>query len=397
MNKKISIGIALSLILVAVTVTFTATMMLSMRLFDSKVSSAQERAQMYDKLSEIDKVVRQNYYAEIDDEAVSDALSRGMMNGLSDPASVYLTSAEIAERSEQMQGMSVSLGLSFEPDSNGYVVVSNIAAESPAEKMEMAIGDTITKINGEDVLVLGYEQAVERLNNCGEGEKVELVYNRSGEENSVDVTATSMATVAVVHSRIDDIYFIRIELVNDLTLNQFKDAVAAAEAETELSGIVLDLRDVFGGYDLSVVAGMLDRLLPNGTTVSGIYKDGESKVLYTSDEEAVSLPIAVMVNEGTVGFVELFAAVMREMADCTIIGRTTAGAGTLQQVVKLTDGSGVAVTVAELTTPNGEKYDAVGVAPDYAVSVPDTFIRVSIPSEQNDPQYAKAAEVVRAA
>ena len=77
MNKKISVGIAVAFVLIAITITFTAAMIFSMNLFDSKVLSAQERAAMYEKLSEIDNVARQNFYRQIDDASLSDSLSRG--------------------------------------------------------------------------------------------------------------------------------------------------------------------------------------------------------------------------------------------------------------------------------------------------------------------------------
>lgn len=397
MNKKISIGIATSLILVAVTITFTATMIFSMRLFDSKVSSATERAQMYEKISEIDNIVRQNYYGTIDDAVISDSLSRGMVAGLDDPYSSYLTSEEIAARNAEMQGSTVSTGLSLEKNTNGYAVINNVAPESPAAKMEMQVGDIITKVNEEDVLAIGYEEAASRILNCTEGTQITLTYNRSGEEHSVDIIPTAVEVTTVIHSQIDDIYFIRVDRITDLTLNQFKSAIVAAQEAENVKGIVIDLRDLFGGYDISIVAGMLDRMLPTGTIVSGVYKDGENKVLYTSDEESVNKPVAVLINEFTSGFSELFAAVMGEADNCTLVGTTTDGMGTLQQLIKLTDGSGVNVTVAELRTPSGESYNETGVAPDYTVNVPESFIRLATPTEQDDPQYAKAAEIIRAA
>ncbi len=396
MNKKISIGIAVSLVLVAVTVTFTATMILAMRLFDSKVSSATERAQMYDKVSEIDKVIRQNYFGAIDDQAVSNSLSQGIVNGLGDPYSSYLTSEEIAARSAEMLGSAVSTGLSLEKNHNGYAVINNVAAESPAAKKDMQVGDIITKIDGESVLSIGYDAAVMRITNCTEGTKLTLAYNRGGEESSVEIIPTAIESASVIHSQIEDIYYIRIDRVTDLTLNQFKSAIVLCEAAENVNGLVIDVRDLSGGYDLSIIAGMLDRLLPTGTLVSGVYRGDETKVLYTSDDEAVNLPIAVITNEFTYGFAELFAAVMGEAQNCTLVGKTTSGYGTLQQLIKLTDGSGVNVTVAELRTPSGESYNGVGVVPDYVVEAPEAFIRVATPDEKSDPQYAKAASIVRA-
>ncbi|MEG2676657.1 MAG: PDZ domain-containing protein, partial [Oscillospiraceae bacterium] len=279
MNKKISIGITTSLVLVAVTITFTATMIFAMKMFDSKVSSAQERAQMYDKLSEIDKIVRQNYYGAIDDKRISDSLSQGILMGLDDPDSSYLTSEEIAARASEMQGTAVSTGLSLEKNTNGYAVVNNVISESAADKMDIKVGDIITKVDDKDVLAVGYDEAVSMLLNRNEGDKIAVAYNRAGEENTVEIIPNAVETTSVIHSQIDDIYYIRIDRITKLTQNQFKSAIDSALGAENVRGIVFDVRDLFGGYDISIIAGMLDRLMPTGTLVKGTYKDSQSKVL----------------------------------------------------------------------------------------------------------------------
>ncbi|MEG2938616.1 MAG: PDZ domain-containing protein, partial [Oscillospiraceae bacterium] len=265
MNKKISIGITTSLVLVAVTITFTATMIFAMKMFDSKVSSAQERAQMYDKLSEIDKIVRQNYYGAIDDKRISDSLSQGILMGLDDPDSSYLTSEEIAARASEMQGTAVSTGLSLEKNTNGYAVVNHVVSESAADKMDIKVGDIITKVDDKDVLAVGYDEAVSMLLNRNEGDKIAVAYNRAGEENTVEIIPNAVETTSVIHSQIDDIYYIRIDRITKLTQNQFKGAIDAALGAENVRGIVFDVRDLYGGYDISIIAGMLDRLMPTGT------------------------------------------------------------------------------------------------------------------------------------
>ncbi|MEG2259143.1 MAG: S41 family peptidase, partial [Oscillospiraceae bacterium] len=320
----------------------------------------------------------------------------GILMGLDDPDSSYLTSEEIAARASEMQGTAVSTGLSLEKNTNGYAVVNNVISESAADKMDIKVGDIITKVDDKDVLAVGYDEAVSMLLNRNEGDKIAVAYNRAGEENTVEIIPNAVETTSVIHSQIDDIYYIRIDRITKLTQNQFKSAIDSALGAENVRGIVFDVRDLFGGYDISIIAGMLDRLMPTGTLVKGTYKDSQSKVLYTSDDESVKLPMAVIVNDYTYGFAELFAAVMSEADNCAIVGKTTAGHGTLQQLVKLTDGSGVDITVATLSTSSGRSFNIDGLKPDYDVSVPDSFIRVVQPNEQNDPQYKKAAEIIRA-
>ena len=395
MNKKISVGIAVSLIIIAVTITFTATMIFSMNMFDSKVSSAQQRASMYDKLSEIDKVARQNYVGAIDDTQLNDALARGYMSGLGDADSVYLTSAEIAARSAEMEGTAVSVGLGVERNANGYAVVNNVVAESSAEKMEMAVGDVITKIDDQDVLTIGYDAAAELLTSGAESSKVKVTYNRAGEEAVVELTRATSESIAVSSTVIDNICFIRIDKFSNATVSQFRRAIQTAQGSEEAIGIVFDVRDTNGGYDISIAAEMLDILLPTGTLISGSYAGDQVKVLYTSDDKSVKMPMAVLVNEKTTGFAELFAAVMGDAANCRIVGTTTAGKGKLQQLIKLTDGSGVDVTVATLLAPQSGAFDGVGVKPDHEVAAAEDFVRTATPDEMTDAQYKRAADAIR--
>ena len=135
MNKKISVGIAVAFVLIAVTITFTAAMIFSMNLFDSKVLSAQARAAMYEKLSEIDNIVRQNFYTTIDDETLSDNMAIGYINGLQDADSSYLTSEEIAAREATALGTKVTVGIEVEKDTSGYMLVNKIYNESSAQKV----------------------------------------------------------------------------------------------------------------------------------------------------------------------------------------------------------------------------------------------------------------------
>ena len=95
MNKKVTIGITLAFIFIAVAITFTATMIYSMNLFDQKIVSIQERESMYEKISEVDATVRQNYYREIDDEEIMNALARGYIAGTGDDSIKYFSASAI--------------------------------------------------------------------------------------------------------------------------------------------------------------------------------------------------------------------------------------------------------------------------------------------------------------
>jgi len=162
----------------------------------------------------------------------------------------------------------------------------------------------------------------------------------------------------------------------------------------EVRGLIFDLRDVSGGYNIEAVANMLGRLVPTGVIISGTYADGVTKTLYTSDEKGVQIPMVVLINENTVGFAELFAGVLADYDNCRSVGMTTFGKGTLQQLSMLTDGSGLDLTVAILNTPVSGSFDRVGIKPDYEVASDDYVFSDSSPDERLDSQLRKAVEVL---
>lgn len=396
MNKRISLGVAISLVLIAVAVTFSAATLFSMKLFDSKVSSASERASLYDKLNEIDKVVRSNYYGEIDDTALFSSTAEGFIAGLGDPDSVYLTAEQIAARDAEMDGTAIGFGIGVERNASGYMVINRVVPGSSADKIGLIVGDVITKIDGQDVLVIGYDSAREMLSGP-EGSRSEIVYNREGAETAAELTRSTTESTSVTYTQLGDIAYVRVDKMNNTTAAQFERAVYEASANEDSAGIVIDLRDTSGGYDLSVAADMLDVMLPAGDTVKGMYKGGEIKTIYTSDERGVSANAAVLVNDKTYGFAELFAAVMKERDRCEVVGTPTAGHGTLQQLIKLSDGTGVDVTVAELLTASETSYNVTGVQPDYVIQPVEGFILVTQPDEAADAQYKRACDLLRAA
>ena len=341
MNKRVSIGITIAFIFIAVAITFTATMLYAMKLFDQKIIGVQERAVMYDKISEIDSVIRQNYYLPIEERTIMNGLSNGYISGLGDEYTRYMTSTDIAKMNVAKSGEVVGVGLEVEQNPSGFAVVKRVVTDSPADKIGMQLGDIIIRVNDEDALVLGYEAVQQSLLGT-EGNQVKLDFMRSGSEDSAEMVYDSYATSSVISGVIDEKYaYIRFTDFNDLTFSQFKRAYENSIQNEEVRAFVFDVRGLKSGYDLSTVAEILDPLMGQGTIISGVYSGEISKVLYTSNAEQLQYPAIVLVDENTKGLAELFAAVLGEKENVEIIGNQTAGKGTYQELVKLNDGSGI--------------------------------------------------------
>ncbi|MBR3001890.1 MAG: PDZ domain-containing protein [Oscillospiraceae bacterium] len=395
MNKRVSIGITIAFIFIAVAITFTATMLYAMNLFDQKIINVQERAAMYDKISEIDSVIRQNYYLPIEEKKVMNGLSGGYIAGLGDEYTRYMTSAEISQMQTANSGEIIGVGLEVIENASGYAVVQSVVTDSPADKIGMQVGDIIITVDGEDALVLGYD-AVERSLIGAEGNQVTIGFMRNGSENSADLVYDTYAAGSVITGTVDEKYaYIRFTDFNELTVDQFKRAYDDAIQNESIRAFVFDVRGLRSGTDLALIASILDPLMPQGTIISGVYSGEVSKVLYTSDAEQLQYPAIVLVDENTKGLSELFAAVLGEKENVRIIGAQTAGKGTYQELVKLSDGTGIYVTVCKLIACGHLDFDKTGLTPDFIVLPNEGFeMTDTVPERNGDMQLRRGLEVM---
>jgi carboxyl-terminal processing protease len=400
MHKKVSVGVAASLVLLAMAITFTATMILSLNYLNYRITPISGlRDISYNNITEIDKIVQNYYYEEPDEAAMYSGLVQGYISGLGDPYSVYLTAEQIAMREQEAKGTFVGVGIEIEKNEIGYFRIIGVSVDSPAAKSGIQAEDRITKINREDVTQMELDEAKALLNGT-EGTEVilEVAGTADGKEETKEHTLAfaKLESVAVTGEVVEKIHYVKVSYLWDTAPSQYRRQLQEAEdkyEKGEIKGLVVDVRGVDTGHNLKVVADMLDFALPTGTLISGVYRGGEVKVLYTSDANSVTVPIVVLVNEKTTGYAEVFAAAMKDSDVCKgVVGMQTAGKGTLQQLMKLPDGSGVDISVALLKSPRGETFHGVGIAPDS--KVPGGGDIIGDDKYKNDKQYQKAVDIL---
>ena len=207
------------------------------------------------------------------------------------------------------------------------------------------------------------------------------------------LTPTNVATIAF-----DNHYYIRVDNFTESTPDQFSKAVEKA-ISAGAQYLVFDVRSVSSGL-ISSAATILDRLVGSGDMLYVEYNDGSKETLYTSNSRETDIPMVVLVNEGTSGAAEFFAAGLRDFGKAKIVGTQTAGVGSMQKTYKLDDGSAIQLTIGKYYLANSETaWEGVGINPDHAVSlgyVAD-FSNLSTIDPSIDTQLAKAIEVVSAA
>ena len=400
MNKKITVNLAVAIAIIAMTVTFSVTMLLSMRMFDNTVSSVREKETMYNKISEIDKAVRGSYYGEINEDTLMDYLAAGYLTGTGDKYANYYTVKQYSEWQQVQSGSVAGMGMDVAKDASGYARVIRVYPASPAADVSITTDYYLLKVGDVDVKSLTAVQ-IESLLRGDTGTNASLtVRNRmNAEEQTLNLQRRQydMPTVFTsVMPQEQTVGYVQITSFNQHTAEELVEKVEKlTQQETPVQSLIIDVRNNKGGA-LTDTLDVIDAVCPVGPIASQQNKDGTTKLLDTSDNNEIALPMTVVVNAGTEGGAELFAATLRDFGKAKIVGVGTAGKGAVQcDPVALSDGSAVSFTIGILVTKNGTSFDGTGVKPDVEVLLtPDqegAFYDLTL---QNDPQIVKALEAL---
>ena len=187
----------------------------------------------------------------------------------------------------------------------------------------------------------------------------------------------------------DDIGYIQIMEFDDVTLDQFTEALAVCKG-SDMKGLILDLRNNPGG-NVSTVTEIARQILPKGLIVYTEDKDGE-RVEYSCDgENELQVPLVVLVNNGSASASEILAGAIKDYNKGTLLGTTTFGKGIVQRIIPLTDGSALKLTVSSYFTPKGNNIHKVGIEPDEELK----FDMNAYLKDGTDNQLERAEEILR--
>ncbi len=407
MSRKVSIGAAISVAAISAAVTVTLTYSFAMDSFNAKVADVNERQAVYTKLSEIDRKARQDYVGRIDEKTLTDAICAGYLSGLGDSHSRYLSARQYKEYRSYTDAKNIGVGIQTVQDGDGNMEVVGVAAGSPAEKTGIRKGDTITKIDGKEVVRMTYAAAEQSLDGAA-GTRISFgILREKDADGASSPTGVRSLNVAVTRGEYtqrtveSDVVggnagYLRISRFGQNTADDFNGAVSNL-VNRGVCGLVLDLRGNTDG-SMEAAASVLDTLLPAGTTVWSRGRDGKTTAEYASKANEISLPMSVLVDGRTSGAAELFAADIRNFKKGLLVGEKTAGDGTKDTVVPLSDGSAMILETAEYLTAGKEAFDGAGVGVDLSKSLSASeqtlFERNNLP-HGDDPQIMTAVTALQ--
>lgn len=391
MNKKISLGIAISLVAIGCAITFVLTWTVSLNIYNSKLGTSEKYEGVYAKLREIDTTVRQNYIGTVSDDSLESATINGYIAGIGDKYASYIAPSAYYELQQTQSGVILGAGFEAEEDTSGYLRISSVYKGSSAELNGVLAGDIITAIDGKSLLSMEQGQAMERLS--GEvGTRLALQLLRDGESISVNLVRQQLEIESVSTRILDNnIGYIQITSFNAKTAEQFANAMTTMNG-VGAKALIIDVRQNPGGI-VSALKPILNQFVPSAIAATVEYSDGSRKTLIETDSTtSVELPVAVLVDGGTVSAAELFAAVLRDEYGALIVGSQTFGKGVMQNTYEFSDGSALTLSVGKIYTKSGT-WNETGIKPDYSVELAGGAIPGNI-SDDADSQLQKAIEVL---
>lgn len=345
------------------------------------------------KIRQIEEMLDTYYVEDYDKELAEELMYTGLVAGVGDPYTYYLSADSLAEQVEKNSGHFVGIGVEIYAGDDGYIVVSSVTPGGPAEAAGILAEDKITEVDGESIT--GKTAAdVSALVKGEEGTDVTLTIFResTGEVLEKTVTRQDIQVQTVSWCMMDDnIGYISITNFRENTHNQFKEALDTLEAEG-MEKLVLDLRNNTGGLVKSAHE-IGEELLPEGIMVYTMDKEGNREDTLC-DDVYNDVPMVVLVNGNSASAAEILAGAIQDTGRGELIGTTTFGKGLVQRLFTLPDGSGLNVTIQKYYTPNGTSIHGVGITPDYEVELPEEYAQqTNIPAEA-DTQLQKAVEVL---
>ncbi len=348
------------------------------------------------KTEEIAQYLDYFFIDDYDEGRLADGAAAGMIAATGDEWSYYISAEDYARYEEQMNNAYVGIGVTIlEDEAAGGFAITSVTEGGPAAAGGVAVGDVLTRVEGESALELGPEETVNRFR--GEaGTEIQLTFERDGVPYDVTLIRGSIPTEVAAYAMTEDrIAVITIENFDSRCAEQ---AIAAVERalDEDAVGIVFDVRNNPGGLKTELVE-LLDRLLPEGVLFRSLDYAGKEEV-DRSDAVCVELPMAVLVNEESYSAAEFFAAALQEYDAAAVVGAKTYGKGNFQNTFRLSDGSAIAISVGKYFTPEGVSLSGVGITPDIPVELDDeAFARLyygQLPMEE-DAQMQAALAVVR--
>ena len=363
---------------------------------------AENNASVYEQLDlfgDIFERIRAQYVEDVDEAALIEAAIDGMLTSL-DPHSSYLSPDDAADMREATRGEFGGLGIEVTQEEGFIKVVSPIDG-TPAAEAGIASGDFITAVDGENLLGLTLDEAVELMRGPV-GSEIIITVVREDVDQPFDVSIIrDTIKLTAVRSRVEgDTVVLRITTFSDQTYPSLEEQLAEQVAEAggieNVNGFVIDLRNNPGGL-LNQAIAVSDAFLDAGEITSTRGRDPDDGQRWNAREGdlAEGLPMVVLINGGSASASEIVAGALQDHRRAIVIGTNSFGKGSVQTVMPLRGDSAMRLTTARYYTPSGRSIQALGISPDIIVEQPRIDPTAEVVEEEEEERNTRSEADLR--
>ena len=359
-EKKERIYKIVMMIVISVFTTFIITSISLYTYFvnndvSSKESEKYDTKEMAQVLESYRKIIDKYYLGEIDENLLLEGAIKGYISGLGDPYTEYISKEDMQDYLEDTKGNFVGIGIYMikNTEYNRIQVLSTIKG-GPAEKVGIQAGDLILTVDGVNY---SGEQMTEASNSIKgeEGKNVTIEILRGNKSLKFDVIRERVKVNQVEGKVVsDNIGYIQFTSFDETTAEDFKNKFEELEKQN-IKALIIDLRDNGGGIvdeALDIADYVTDK---DSVLLYEVDKNGNETVKKSTKSPIINMPIIILTNENTASASEILAGALKDLGKAKTVGSKTYGKGVIQQILSLTDGSGLKITIEEYQTPNKNK------------------------------------------
>lgn len=398
-EKKNRIYKTIMIIAISVILTFTITTISLYGYFaEHPINTSESENQTQNISSALKKyreIIDKYYLGEVDDEKLKEGAIKGYIAGLNDPYTEYISKDDMKDYISETLGNFTGIGIYMVKDTetNRIKVLSTIK-NSPAEKVGIKPGDLIISADGVEYTADDMQKAANNIKG-EEGTNVKLVVLRDNQTLTFDITREKIKENQVEGKVLsNNIGYIKFTSFDESTAEDFKNEFEELNKKG-IKSLIIDLRNNGGGIVESALK-IADYMTDKGSVLLyEVDKNGKETVKKSEKDPIINMPIIVLTNENTASASEILAGALKDLGKAKIVGTKTYGKGVIQQILTLSDGSGLKITIEEYQTPNKNKINKIGITPDEEVELPEELQNSLEIEESKDTQLQKAIELLK--
>ena len=326
----------------------------------------------------------------LDKSALERAAIEGMLRATGDRWSTYYDSNQTSEESQNLAGRYSGVGIWLRAGLGGGSEISSLKKVSVAKRSGLKVGDVIILVDGVDFSSASVNEVAAALRGKA-GAVLKLSVLRKGVEKKYELVREEFQSNDVSSDQVKkNILYLRIEAFSENVVEDVKSDLGQGNYQR---GLILDLRDNPGGI-LSVATDFAALFLSKGAIVSYDLANRDRKTIQVKAPASINVPVAILINENTASSAEVVAGALQDRNRAVLVGSKTFGKGSVQESLKLANGSSIEITVGRLRTPSGRFIEKVGIKPDLraseAQSLPKAIELISALSDISKPADQKS-------